>query len=255
MHYKKEGFPEISELVVCNVKKILPHSIFVEIEEYGKEGMIHISEIAPGRIRNLRDYVKEGKKIVCKVLNIHKEKGHIDLSLRRVNKSQRIRKNTEYKQEIRAEKILENVAKELNTTLDDIYKKAGNSLINEYGALTPCFYDIVKDKANLKELKIDPKIEKVLITKVKEKIQPPSVIVTSKLRLQSFSSNGIEDIKKVLKSIKKEGVSLSYLGAPNYRLVINAPDYKEAEGKLKEINDSTVKLAKKMNVDAEFKRK
>jgi len=73
--------------------------------------------------------------------------------------------------------------------------------------------------------------------------------------LQSFSSNGIEDIKKVLKSIKKEGVSLSYLGAPNYRLVINAPDYKEAEGKLKEINDSTVKLAKKMNVDAEFKRK
>src|SRR3989344_4714011 len=235
MHYKKEGFPEISELVVCNVKKILPHSIFVEIEEYGKEGMIHISEIAPGRIRNLRDYVKEGKKIVCKVLNIHKEKGHIDLSLRRVNQSQRIRKNTEYKQEIRAEKILENVAKELNTTLDDIYKKAGNSLI--------------------KELKIDPKIEKVLITKVKEKIQPPSVIVTSKLRLQSFSSNGIEDIKKVLKSIKKEGVSLSYLGAPNYRLVINAPDYKEAEGKLKEINDSTVKLAKKMNVDAEFKRK
>src|SRR3989338_11129087 len=121
MFYKKEGKPESGELVLCTVKKILYHSVFVSLDEYQNiEGMVHISEIAPGRIRNLRDYVKEGKRIVCKVLKIHKEKGHIDLSLRRVNQSQRIRKNTEYKQEIRAEKILENVAKELNTTLDDI---------------------------------------------------------------------------------------------------------------------------------------
>ncbi len=58
----KKTFPDEKEIVVCTVKKILRDSIFATLDAYeGKEGMIHISEIAPGRIRNIRDYVKEGK--------------------------------------------------------------------------------------------------------------------------------------------------------------------------------------------------
>src|SRR3989338_9687700 len=178
MLYKKQGLPEVGELVMCTVKKILPHSIFVDIEEYKIEGMIHISEIAPGRIRNLRDYVREGKQITCKVLNIYREKGQVDLSLRRVNQSQRIKKVTEYKQEQKAEKILENAAKELKISLEEIYKQAGNLIIEKYGALTPCFYEVVKDEIKLKDLKIPLKIEKVLTEKIKDKIQIPSVSVS-----------------------------------------------------------------------------
>ena len=255
MLYKKQGLPEVGELVMCTVKKILPHSIFVDIEEYKMEGMIHISEIAPGRIRNLRDHVREGKQIVCKALNIYKEKGHVDFSLRRVNQSQRIKKVTEYKQEQKAEKILENAAKELKISLEEIYKQAGNLIIEKYGALTPCFYEIVKDEIKLKDLKIPLKIEKVLTEKIKDKIQIPSVSVSSIIKLQSFSGNGIEDIKKTLKHIAAYQASLSYLGAPNYKLIINAPDYKEAELVLKKITDSTTKLAKEINVKVEFKRK
>src|SRR3989344_1878368 len=62
MFYKKTKSPEIGDIVICTVKKVLPHSVFVDLDEYGKEAMIHISEIAPGRIRNIRDYVKEKKK-------------------------------------------------------------------------------------------------------------------------------------------------------------------------------------------------
>ncbi|MBI2106548.1 translation initiation factor IF-2 subunit alpha [Candidatus Woesearchaeota archaeon] len=255
MLYKKQGLPEVGELVMCTVKKILPHSIFVDIEEYKMEGMIHISEIAPGRIRNLRDHVREGKQIVCKALNIYKEKGHVDLSLRRVNQSQRIKKVTEYKQEQKAEKILENAAKELKISLEEIYKQAGNLIIEKYGALTPCFYEVVRDEVNLKDLKIPLKIEKVLTEKIKDKIQIPSVSVSSIVKLQSFSGNGIEDIKKTLKHIANYQASLSYLGAPNYKLIINAPDYKEAELVLKKITDSTTKLAKELNVKVDFKRK
>src|SRR3990167_9954155 len=98
MFYKKNGLPEESEIVVCTIKKILPNSVFVDLDEYeNKEGLIHISEISPGRIRNIRDFVKEGKKIVCKVLKVDVQKGHLDLSLRRVNQVQRINKNKEYK--------------------------------------------------------------------------------------------------------------------------------------------------------------
>jgi len=79
---------EIAEgsLVLCTVKKIEKTTIFLEIEGNG-EGSMHLSEVAAGRIRNLRDYVFPNKKIVCKVLAI--EPGNIQLSLRRVTAKER----------------------------------------------------------------------------------------------------------------------------------------------------------------------
>ena len=75
MLFKKQDFPEEGDLVLCTVTSVQFHSVFVDMDEYGKGGMIHISEVSPGRIRNIRDFVKEGKKIVCKVLRINQEKG------------------------------------------------------------------------------------------------------------------------------------------------------------------------------------
>ena len=34
MFYKKQGIPENGEVVICTVKKILFHSVFVDIDEY-----------------------------------------------------------------------------------------------------------------------------------------------------------------------------------------------------------------------------
>ena len=106
MLFKKQGFPEEGELVLCTVTSVQFHSVFVDIDEYGKSGLIHISEVSPGRIRNIRDFVKECKKIVCKVLRINEEKGYIDLSLRRDNESEKIRKIDYNKKEQNSEKIL-----------------------------------------------------------------------------------------------------------------------------------------------------
>ncbi|MBU2637591.1 MAG: S1 RNA-binding domain-containing protein, partial [Nanoarchaeota archaeon] len=115
--YLKKGIPEEGEIVLCRVRKILPHSVFVDLIEYSnKEAMVHISEIAPGRIRNIRDYVKEGKQVVCKVLQLNKERGTIDISLRRVSLQQKLKKEEGFKQEQKSEKMLELVAQKLKTT-------------------------------------------------------------------------------------------------------------------------------------------
>ena len=73
---------EAGDIVLCTVDRIVGTVVFVKIHGEKKEGSIILSEIAPGRIRNLRDYVVPKKKIVCKVLRISQER--IDLSLRRV---------------------------------------------------------------------------------------------------------------------------------------------------------------------------
>ena len=225
MFYKKNGLPEESEIVVCTIKKILPNSVFVDLDEYeNKEGLIHISEISPGRIRNIRDFVKEGKKIVCKILSVNKEKNHIDLSLRRVNQAQRINKNNEYKQEQKSEKILEVVGKQNNIDIKEIYSKIGNKIVEEFGSLNECFQELIKNDTILKPLKLDSKLENTLIKIVKDKIKPKEIKISRIFKLKS-------SLKKVNDLSIRENLDckILYAGAPNYRITLIAQNYKDAE--------------------------
>ena len=74
---------EQGDLVLCTVERVEKTTVFVKIEGAGDRSIV-TSEIAPGRIRNLRDYVVPKKRIVCKILRIS-DGGNIELSLRRVS--------------------------------------------------------------------------------------------------------------------------------------------------------------------------
>ncbi|MFH1638310.1 MAG: translation initiation factor IF-2 subunit alpha [Candidatus Woesearchaeota archaeon] len=261
MFYKKRGIPEEGDIVLCTVKKILYHSVFVYMDEYfNKEAMVHISEIAPGRIRNLRDYVKEGKKLVCKVLRKYPD-GKLDLSLRRVPVTARIRKNEEYKQEQKSESILESVGKPLKIDIKGMYEKAGFKIMEEYGGLFPCFQEIaVKGKEVLTELGIEDSYAEAITKLVKERIKPPEVLLAGKLDIQSYESNGIEIIKEIIVGLedfaKKKGYDfrMSYITAPLYRFELKAEDYKTAEEALKAITKQMESLSKGKGCVAELKR-
>jgi len=77
---------EEGNLVLCTVKKVTNTITFVELPN-GKEGTIVSSEIAPGRIKHMRQYVVPNKKVVCKILEI--SGNNINLSLRRVNSKEK----------------------------------------------------------------------------------------------------------------------------------------------------------------------
>ena len=66
--YKKKGFPNEGDIVLCKVTKILPHSVFAELLEYtNKEGMIHISEISSKWTKNnSRGNVSSNTVCFCK---------------------------------------------------------------------------------------------------------------------------------------------------------------------------------------------
>ncbi len=261
MIYKEKKLPEENEIVLCTVKKILHNSIFANLDEYQNlEGMIHISEIAAGRIRNIRDYVKEGKTIVCKILKINKERGQIDLSLRRVSNIVKMNKLKEYKQEIKAENLLEQVGKQLKLNLNQIYEKAGIKIKEKYDTLQKGFLEILKDNKILLNLKIDKKIALILTKAIKQKIKLPEISLKSNIKIHDFSSNGIENIKKAFqntnKLIKNKDYKAKFLytSAPNYSLEIKAPDYKTGEKILKEISDDITKEITAQGGEAEWQK-
>ena len=81
---KRPEWPEVGDLVIVTVNRITDYGAYVTLDEYGKEGLLHVSEVASSWVRNIRDFVREGQKTVLKVLRVDTEKGHVDISLRRV---------------------------------------------------------------------------------------------------------------------------------------------------------------------------
>ena len=69
---------EPGEIYLGKVKKITDFGAFVEILP-GTEGLIHISELDRGRVRNVRDVLNEGDEVMVKVLHIDRM-GKIRLS-------------------------------------------------------------------------------------------------------------------------------------------------------------------------------
>lgn len=253
MFYKKKGKPEVDEIVICTVKKLLYHSIFVSIDEYeNSEGMIHISEIAPGRIRNIRDYVVEGKKIVCKVLHINPQ-GNIDLSLRRATTGIMLSKLNEYKQEEKAEKLLGQIAKELKIDLAKAYDLVGHKAIENYGGLYPFFQAVFDNgKEIIEGFNPGAKFSELLFKTIKEKIRPVEINVSGVLILRSFNSNGVDDVKGILNKIVEHKVNVHYLGAPKYKLDVSSVDYKKAENILKNALDLAINNSKKLGCEISF---
>src|SRR3989344_3062563 len=98
---------EDGDLVLCKVTEVGRTAVSVVAEGNEKiDGTIPISEIAPGRIRNLRDYVVPNKRIVCKVLRANIS-GSLVLSLRRVSLKETKEVFEEQKKDRAALKILE----------------------------------------------------------------------------------------------------------------------------------------------------
>lgn len=69
---------EIGKIYRGTVRKIVDFGAFVEIFP-GTDGLVHISQLAPERVRKVSDVLKEGEEVLVKVLDIDRQ-GKIKLS-------------------------------------------------------------------------------------------------------------------------------------------------------------------------------
>ena len=254
MLFHKEGLPEDGELVWCTVTSVQYHSVFVTMDEYGKTGMIHISEVSPGRIRNIRDFVREGKKIVCKVLRINKEKEQVDLSLRRVTETQKREKINLVKHERKSEKMIEQFAKKTNQNFKELYQDVFSKVSKRYDSLTSCFSDVVAGNTTLEKLGVNSKIAKELTFVLEQRIKPEEVVIGGVLQMTTYEPNGVELVKEALKKASVNGqVKIKYTGAGKYAVSVISSDYKKAEAILKEATTKAIDFFGKHG-KIEFKR-
>ncbi len=256
----RSEWPSIEELVMCTVTKVFAQGAFVALDEYGgKEGMVHLSEVASGWIKNIRDHVRENQKAVCKVLAVDTKRQHVDLSIRRVKDGERRWKAQRIKLNQRAEKLLEMAAGKVGKSLDQAYDEVGFKMQEKFGDLHSAMEVAAKDASSLAGLADDAWVNAVGEV-AKAQIQSPSYKVSGYVTLSSLAPNGVEVIKEAMTnardSVRDENtnVEIYYVGAPRYRLDVTAPSYKAAENDMQRAVDMMIESVTKAGGKGEFKR-
>jgi len=226
---------EEGDVVLCTVDRIIGTNVFVKIEDNG-EGCIVFSEVAPGRIRNIRDYAIPKKKIVCKVLRISGDR--IDLSLRRVTQKEQKEVRERYKQEKSYENILKSVLGE----------EQGKKIIKEISKKNKIYDFLQNAKENPKELEklVGKENVKKIIDILKTQKQKKTIL-KKEIFLTTTEPNGIELIKNLLGMIK--GTEVKYVSSGKYSLKKESEDIKKADHELTNTLIKLEKEAKKKRVE------
>lgn len=257
---ERSGWPDEGDNVVCSVKRVTDFGAFVELDEYGnKEGLIHISDVASGWVKYIRDHVREGQKIVCKVLYVDEAKHHIDLSLKDVNEHQRREKIQQWKNEQKAEKWIEYVAKTTKISPEDLTKLT-DLFYDRFGSVYASFEKSrFEGTSILTKIGVGKEVADAITKVAHENLKKPQVDISGFVDLTCYLPDGIEYIKKALGTANKVdgediSVDISYVGAPRYRIHVIAPDYKKAESVLKKAAQSAITIIEKAGGSGEFHR-
>ncbi len=228
------------DLVMCTVKRIEGATVFLEVDGNGGEGSMSLSEVAAGRIRNLREYVTPNKKVVCKVLKLIN--GHPQLSLRRVTAKER----EEIEERYNKERTLISLFKATFKNYEEIIAK-----IRQNEELWK-FYDEAREKPEVLEKYLGKeealRISSLLVEKREKEKEAKKLFI-----LKSYADNGIQEIKEIL-NVGDE-VDIHYLGSSQFSISAKAKEFKEVNSKIDEALEKIAKRSKDKKAVFEIKEK
>ena len=260
MAERKQQWPEVGDLVIATIESVTTYGAYAKLDEYDKQGLLHVSEISSSWIRNIRDFVREEQKAVLKVIRVDLEKGHIDLSLRRVTRRAKIEKIRQWKQDRKAEALLRGVAEKIGLSPEEIYEKAGALVEEKYG-LYDGFEKVAKEGVEvLTDVGVPENLAKAFAEVAEERIRVKMVKVKGVLEIRCMTPNGVKIIKdtflKAKKTEKAKDIDVRFyvIATPKYSMEVSAENYKRAEEVLEKVSQSVVTNIVKAGGQGKFRR-
>jgi translation initiation factor 2 subunit 1 len=228
--------PDEGELVVATVKNVKQNGAYVDLDEFpGIEGFIFIGEIASGWVKNIRGFVREGQRLICKVMRTRKDGSSLELSLKSVSEERRRARLQEWKNEQRAHQLLKVLGVKVEWDSETLQEQS-NELIDAFGTLYSAFEEAAMQEGGLTNAGFEGDWIAPFIEIAIENIIPPFVELRGVLTLSINDTEGVSVIQEALLSAEslsnteeETEVKCFYDGAPLYRLELRAPDFKIAE--------------------------
>ena len=233
---QSNDWPDEGELVVCSVKSVKENGAYLSLDTYpDREGFVFIGEIATGWVRNIRAHVREGQRLVAKVIGVKKDRDSITLSIKSVSEERRRDALQSWKNEQRASQIMRVAAERIGwkeSKTEEVSEEMKESFGSLYGALEECAIN----ESALEESGFEGDWIATVTELAIENIVPPFVEIRGMFEIKVWGPEGVNAISSALQAAEdcaksEEEVTLTchYDGAPNYRVDIQAPDYPSAE--------------------------
>ena len=93
------------DIVEGIVTYIMPYGAFVHVDDQ-VSGLVHISEIHRGYVKNIEDFLKIGHFYDFMILQYDQQRGHLRLSYKQVSPYQRHRKHRRYLKNLNRKELL-----------------------------------------------------------------------------------------------------------------------------------------------------
>lgn len=242
----QKELPDMGEIILVNVTKIMPHGAYCELVEYRADAYLPISEVASGWIKNIHEFIKEGQRDVAKVVFVDPTRKALDVSLKKVTSKEKKDKINEYNLEKRAEKFFTQAIQAVHkeSKLEEIKKKAAQNA-RTYSELL----DLVVE-SKVPAGTFDEDVRKAFEEIVAKNVKPKEYEVGYSVELQAINGKGgITAIKKAFGEVEALGVGVLYEGAPHYKLTAKGPSYPAVEGKIKEAEKILEKYKGQLSVE------
>jgi translation initiation factor 2 subunit 1 len=234
---EENKLPRQGSLVIAVVSKITNFGAYCKLIEYGDtEAFLPIREVSSGWIKNIREYIHDGQKIVCNVHGLDKEKGTIDISLKRVS-------TKDSKDKIRSY----NLEKRLTALFSQTVKKEKDAkakeelpllVIQEFGTYTNFMESALGNTPEFNNSKLPKKIKDGFVKALEQSRKQKRYFVSYIATITTYNTeSGATELRSLMKDIKDTGVELGYLGAPKYRLFAEGKDYTDAEAKISKVKE------------------
>ena len=228
--------PQEGELVVASITTVKQSGAYASLDEFpGINGFVFIGEIASGWVKNIRAHVREGQRVIGKVMRTRKDGTSLELSLKSVSEERRRDRLQEWKNEQRAHQLLKVLGEKVSWNEQEV-KDQSEELTEAFGTLYSAFEEAAMQAGAMEEAGFEGEWIAAFIELAVENIIPPFVEVRGTLTLSVNDINGVQLIREALlaaESLTDEEAEIDvkcfYVGAPNYRLELRAPDFKVAE--------------------------
>jgi len=231
-----EPWPEEGELLVCTVKSVRENGAYLNLDGYGeREGFVFIGEVAAGWVKNIRNHLRVGQRVVAKVTGIRKDRERVDLSIKSVSEERRRDTVQSWKNEQRAQQIMGVAAERVGwdeAKTSEISDEMTEIFGTLYGALEECSIS----ETALSDNGFTGEWMTTVTELAVENIVPPFVEIRGVFNIEVWGPEGVYAIRDALLAAEavaegEEEATLTchYDGAPEYRIDIKAPDYETAE--------------------------
>ncbi len=229
----KQNVPKVGELVIANVTKISKFGAYCRLLEYNElEVFLPLKEISSGWIKNIREHIHEGQKLVCSVIYYDREKGTLDVSLKRVSTSNSKEKIRMYNLEKRLAALF---LQAIKISKEQQNKDALTStVVSEFGTYTNFIQNATNNTKEFTQSKLPKRLKDEILQVLELNKKKKRYLVSYIAKIYTYNTlSGASELRSLMGLIKGLGIDVKYIGAPKYKFLAEGDDYSKAEAKIK----------------------